>query len=154
TWSRSRCRTGTATRTRCYSRTKCRTPRGARCSGGSGAPFSRESQTSAGLPAAGGPALVCDSRLNDYPYPVAMLYPLKFEPVFKPMLWGGDQLRSWLGRPESTDPTGEAWVLSDVDGSESVVANGPLAGRTLRQLLGRHREWLVGDAELSNGRFP
>src|SRR4051794_362882 len=83
-----------------------------------------------------------------------MLYPLKFEPIFKSMLWGGDHLRPWLGRPASPDPTGEAWVLSDVDGSESVVANGPLAGRTLRPLLADYKHALVGHPPLSNGRFP
>jgi len=83
-----------------------------------------------------------------------MLYPLKFEPIFKSMLWGGDRLRPWLGRPASPDPTGEAWVVSDVDGSESVVANGPLTGRTLRSLVGELRGDPHVAAKLSLGRFP
>jgi mannose-6-phosphate isomerase len=83
-----------------------------------------------------------------------MLYPLKFEPIFKSMLWGGDRLRPWLNKPPSPDPTGEAWVVSDVDGSESVVANGPLAGRTLRSLVHELRVDPQIAAKLSLGRFP
>lgn len=82
------------------------------------------------------------------------LSPLRFEPAFKTMLWGGTRLRPFFGRPPSNEPTGEAWVLSDVDGTESVVVNGPLRGRTLRQLLGECPREILGDAKPINGRFP
>ena len=83
------------------------------------------------------------------------LYPLRFEPIFKSMLWGGRQLPEFLRRPTSgTDPIGEAWVLSDVDGNASRVANGPLAGRTLRDLLSTDLKRLLGKTRLTNGRFP
>jgi mannose-6-phosphate isomerase len=85
---------------------------------------------------------------------MSALYPLRFEPIFKSMLWGGRRLPGFLRRPESPDPIGEAWVLSDVDGSPSRVANGPLAGTTLRELLAADRRGLLGDAEPANGRFP
>ncbi|QEL16286.1 type I phosphomannose isomerase catalytic subunit [Limnoglobus roseus] len=81
-------------------------------------------------------------------------YPLKFEPIFKTMLWGGTRLRPFLGHTASDEPTGEAWLLSDVDGSLSRVANGPLAGTTLRELLVQDAEGILGGAKLSNGRFP
>jgi mannose-6-phosphate isomerase len=82
------------------------------------------------------------------------LYPLRFAPVLKTMLWGGRRLRPLLGLPPADEPTGEAWILSDVDGSPSVVANGPLAGRTLRELLAENSPGILGDAPLTNGRFP
>jgi mannose-6-phosphate isomerase len=83
------------------------------------------------------------------------LYPLRFEPIFKSMLWGGRRLPAFLGRPAPhPDPIGEAWVLSDVDGSPSTVADGPLAGTTLRQLLAADPARVLGRAKLSNGRFP
>ncbi|MGL4423073.1 MAG: type I phosphomannose isomerase catalytic subunit [Gemmataceae bacterium] len=82
------------------------------------------------------------------------LYPLRFSPIFKTMLWGGTRLRPFFGHPTSTEPTGEAWVLSDVDGSPSVVQNGPLAGQTLRQLLQDQSVEILGEAPLANGRFP
>ncbi|MCS6850597.1 MAG: class I mannose-6-phosphate isomerase [Gemmataceae bacterium] len=80
------------------------------------------------------------------------LYPLRFEPIFKPNLWGGRQLGQLLGRPLPDDgPYGEAWVLSDQDGSLSRIAEGPLRGQTLRQLLADVGERLLGRRET---RFP
>jgi mannose-6-phosphate isomerase len=83
------------------------------------------------------------------------LYPLRFEPVFKSMLWGGGRLPGFLGRPHPADgPVGEAWVLSDVDGSPTRVADGPLAGATLRDLLAADPAAVLGPAKPANGRFP
>jgi mannose-6-phosphate isomerase len=79
---------------------------------------------------------------------------LRFEPIFKPAIWGGDALLPLFGRPPVPDPIGEAWLLSDVDGAESVVQDGPLAGRTLRDLCRDHRDELLGPIPLSLGRFP
>ena len=49
---------------------------------------------------------------------------LTFEPIYKSMLWGGTRLPGFLGTPVGpslapSDPVGEAWVLSDVEGSLS-----------------------------------
>lgn len=83
------------------------------------------------------------------------LYPLRFEPIFKHNLWGGRRLPSFLNRtPPHDDPIGEAWVLSDVDGSPSRVADGPLEGRTLRELLAADPERVVGKAQAPHGKFP
>lgn len=83
------------------------------------------------------------------------LYPLRFEPIFKSMLWGGRRLPAFLNRPTPhDDPIGEAWVLSDVDGHPSRVADGPLAGVTLRELLAADPSRILGDAKPVNGRFP
>jgi mannose-6-phosphate isomerase len=83
------------------------------------------------------------------------LYPLRFEPIFKSMLWGGRRLPGLLNRPHPWDgPVGEAWVLSDVDGHPSRVADGPLAGTTLRELLAADAARVLGPARLVNGRFP
>ena len=83
------------------------------------------------------------------------LYPLRFEPIFKTMLWGGRRLPGFLNRPHpSADPVGEAWVLSDVDGHPSRVADGPLAGVTLRDLLAADPSRVLGSAKPVHGRFP
>lgn len=83
------------------------------------------------------------------------LYPLRFDPIFTTNLWGGRRLPAFLNRAvEHTDPIGEAWVLSDVDGSQSRVADGPLAGRTLRELLAPDPARIVGAAKAPQGRFP
>jgi mannose-6-phosphate isomerase len=83
------------------------------------------------------------------------LYPLRFDPIFKHNLWGGRRLPGFLSRPAPHgDPIGEAWVLSDVDGSPSRVANGALEGSTLRSLLSTDPERLVGRAPTPHGKFP
>lgn len=83
------------------------------------------------------------------------LYPLRFDPIFTTNLWGGRRLPSYLNRAVGhDDPVGEAWVLSDVDGSLSRVADGPLAGLTLRELLAPAPERIVGRAKAPQGRFP
>jgi mannose-6-phosphate isomerase len=64
------------------------------------------------------------------------LYPLRFEPVTLPKIWGGRKLETLLGRRLPPGLVGESWELSDRAGAESVAINGPLKGRTLSQLLG------------------
>ena len=67
------------------------------------------------------------------------LYPLRFEPIYQYRLWGGRRLADVLTAPLPGDgPIGEAWVLSDRDDHQSHVANGPLKGRTIGQLL---KQW-------------
>ncbi|HKB03943.1 MAG TPA: type I phosphomannose isomerase catalytic subunit [Gemmataceae bacterium] len=86
--------------------------------------------------------------------PMDPLTPLRFTPIFKTAMWGGAALRSMFGAPASPDPTGEAWVLSDHGDSLSVVADGPLAGRTLRSLLEEIPEQLLGQKPAPGTRFP
>jgi mannose-6-phosphate isomerase len=100
--------------------------------------------------------------------PTAMnLYPLKFDPIYLPKVWGGRSLER-LGRALPGDEhtlIGESWELADLDQTSptgaggqpahSVVANGPLAGQTLRQLIGRFNSELTGALPLHDGRaFP
>ena len=83
------------------------------------------------------------------------LPPLRLEPIFKSMLWGGSRLPAFVRRPAPhADPIGEAWMLSDVDGDLSVVAGGPHAGRTLREVIAAHPAEIFGAAIPADGRFP
>ncbi|HMP01059.1 MAG TPA: class I mannose-6-phosphate isomerase [Gemmatales bacterium] len=75
---------------------------------------------------------------------VTPLHPLLFTPDPRPMPWGGQRLASWLGMPDSGEPIGEAWLLSDHPRHASVVAHGPLRGMTLAQLLAERAPELVG----------
>ena len=87
---------------------------------------------------------------------MSSLYPLTFQPIFKERIWGGRTLEALYGKRLPPDvPIGESWEISDRPGDESIVANGPLAGRTLRWLMTNHRAELVGAAHpASGGRFP
>lgn len=83
-------------------------------------------------------------------------YPLLFEPIFKPVLWGGDKIVGLKGLPPVGEQIGESWELADLNGNFSVVANGPWKGCTLRSLMEQYPVQLVGtlQAQRSGGLFP
>jgi len=83
------------------------------------------------------------------------LYPIRFEPIYQYRIWGGRQLADLLTAPlPGNDPIGEAWVLSDRDDHASLVADGPLKGQTIRQLMEQFPEQLMGKLAGKFNRFP
>ena len=83
------------------------------------------------------------------------LYPLRFEPMFQYRLWGGRRLGDWLGQAlPGEDPIGEAWVLSDREDHASVVAEGPLKGTTLTDLMRDAPDQILGGQAAGRDRFP
>jgi mannose-6-phosphate isomerase len=85
----------------------------------------------------------------------APLYPLQFEPLFQYRLWGGRRLAHWVGGTLPGDgPIGEAWLLSDRADHPSRVAEGPLEGRTLAQLIARSPVAMLGNLARRFRRFP
>jgi mannose-6-phosphate isomerase len=73
-----------------------------------------------------------------------MVYPYKFTPALIERVWGGNALRRY-GKPVPDGKRiGESWEISDRDDVQSVVANGPDAGKTLRQLIEWHGAKLLG----------
>ena len=84
-----------------------------------------------------------------------LLYPLRFEPIYQYRLWGGRRLADLLTAPLPGDgPIGEAWVLSERDDHPSHVADGPLKGRTIGQLLKQFPEQMLGKLAGRFRRFP
>ncbi|QZE12852.1 class I mannose-6-phosphate isomerase [Halosquirtibacter laminarini] len=74
------------------------------------------------------------------------LYPIKFTPILKDKIWGGDKLESILGKKIAPLPNaGESWEISGVEGDISTVANGFLAGNNLQELIEIYMGELVGD---------
>lgn len=84
------------------------------------------------------------------------IYPLKFHPILKERLWGGTKLEKVLQKPIVSDITGESWELSAVSGDVSVVSNGELANTSLRTLIDRFPEALLGKSvvERFGKEFP
>jgi mannose-6-phosphate isomerase len=81
-------------------------------------------------------------------------YPLVFTPILKQTIWGGRRLGDQLGKPIGNESNyAESWEVVDHGADQSIVAEGPLAGKTLAGLITDHRDWLIGDA-VSDGRFP
>ena len=80
--------------------------------------------------------------------------PVCFVPELHPRPWGGRRLAE-LGKALPPDvPIGESWELVSLPGHESRVREGPLAGRTLAELVEHWGTDLVGTAPLADGRFP
>ena len=84
------------------------------------------------------------------------MYPLKFEPVLKQTLWGGDKIIPFKHLNENLPNVGESWEISAVEGSESVVANGADKGLTLPEMVRKYKEELVGEANYMRfgNKFP
>ena len=83
-------------------------------------------------------------------------YPIKFEPILKEKIWGGNKLSTLLGKPASNDNIGESWEVSSVEDSVSIVSNGAFKGKSLSDLIGYYKGDLVGNRVYSdfNGEFP
>lgn len=84
------------------------------------------------------------------------MYPLKFEPILKQTLWGGDKIIPFKHLNETLPNVGESWEVSAVEGSESVVANGADKGYTLPEMVRKYKEELVGEANYARfgNKFP
>jgi mannose-6-phosphate isomerase len=85
------------------------------------------------------------------------LYPLKFAPIFKDKIWGGQKARTFFGLDFSPLPNcGEVWVLSGYPKNESIVSNGFLKGNDLNELIEVYMEDLIGDKvfETYGTEFP
>lgn len=73
------------------------------------------------------------------------LYPLKFKPILKDKIWGGQRLKKILNKKEASDIAGESWEISGYTGNISVVSNGFLKGNDLSELIEVYMGDLVGD---------
>lgn len=74
-----------------------------------------------------------------------MLPPLILSPLYRHYLWGGRRFESLLSRQLDLDgPYAESWELVDRGADQSIVRCGPLAGRTLGNLLQEHSGELIG----------
>ena len=77
---------------------------------------------------------------------MSSLYPLKFKTIFKDKIWGGEKIKTYLGKDFSPlHNCGETWEISGVKSDVSVIANGPLTGITLADLLAQEKGNLVGN---------
>ncbi len=75
------------------------------------------------------------------------LYPLKFHPIVKEAIWGGNQLERLLNKDTGNHKkAAESWEISGVMGDISVVLNGPLQGNNLQELIEVYMGDLVGDS--------
>ena len=84
------------------------------------------------------------------------MYPLKFKPILKTIVWGGEKIAPYKEIETDQKHIGESWELSGVHGNESVVAEGPLAGRSIADLVKQYKDELIGSHVYENtgDEFP
>jgi len=81
---------------------------------------------------------------------------LKFDPILKDKIWGGEKLIKYLYKKSNRKDIGESWEISDVEGDTSIVSNGLLKGKDLKQLIQEFRSDLVGEKvyDYFGNKFP
>ena len=74
-----------------------------------------------------------------------MLYPFRFEPLFRRYLWGGRRLQTVLGKTLGDENDyAESWEVVDHGNEQSVIQYGPMAGKNLREIVVKYGEQLLG----------
>ena len=75
-----------------------------------------------------------------------MLYPLKFNPILKEMIWGGQKIPQTLNVEVADDvKIGENFAVSGLKNDLSVVSNGDLAGKNMLELMETYKGELLGE---------
>lgn len=80
-------------------------------------------------------------------------YPMKFVPVYKDYPWGGSRIPETYGRDVPAGVYAESWEMADRDDGMSMVANGSLAGQTLREVLHADSIGIMG-TRIEGTTFP
>lgn len=80
--------------------------------------------------------------------------PLVFTPIFQQRIWGGSKLAELFGKKlPAGKRIGESWEIVDRPEAQSVVANGPLRGKTFHELWSQDRKEIFGNVPKAP-RFP
>ncbi|HLU50621.1 MAG TPA: type I phosphomannose isomerase catalytic subunit, partial [Flavobacteriaceae bacterium] len=88
--------------------------------------------------------------------PDMQLYPILCISAFKEKVWGGDRLKTVLGKNSADGLIGESWEISGVEGTVSQVANGFYQGKSINELIQEFQGDFVGKKvyEKYGNRFP
>lgn len=70
---------------------------------------------------------------------------LKFEPLLKQTIWGGDKIIEFKHLDSHLEQVGESWEISGVKDNETIVANGELKGQRLNDIVRQYKGDLVGE---------
>ncbi|MFW9607859.1 MAG: mannose-6-phosphate isomerase, partial [Prevotella sp.] len=71
--------------------------------------------------------------------------PIKFNPLLKSTIWGGDKIIPFKNLELNQENVGESWEISGVKDHESIIANGEHAGTKLNDLLSKLKGKLIGE---------
>ena len=81
---------------------------------------------------------------------------IKFRPILKQVLWGGNKIIPFKQLDAEMEQVGESWEVSGVKDNESIVANGQYEGMKLNDLVALLKGDLVGkeNYERFGNEFP
>jgi len=77
------------------------------------------------------------------------IYPLKFRPILKQRIWGGQKLREFGKEIPSGEKIGESWELADLPEDKSIISNGELAGQILSSAIQKYPKEITGDEDFT-----
>ena len=72
------------------------------------------------------------------------MQPIKFQPLLKLTLWGGDKIVTFKHLDSQLENVGESWEISGVKDNETIVKEGPLKGKSLNEVVAELKDRLVG----------
>ena len=71
-------------------------------------------------------------------------YPIKFVPILKEKVWGGNKLNRLFKKTSLSNKVGESWEISGVEGNISIIANGEFSGKNLNELIEIFKQDFLG----------
>lgn len=71
--------------------------------------------------------------------------PLKFNALLKSTLWGGEKIIPFKNLDVKQENVGESWEISGVKNNETIVSDGPYAGKKLNEVVAELKGKLVGE---------
>lgn len=85
---------------------------------------------------------------------ITIYYPLKFKPIYKQVIWGGDKLNKLYNRELPFSNVGESWDVSCRKDDMGIIANGIFKERSIKDILyGNPKEYLGSKFDV-NSEFP
>lgn len=72
------------------------------------------------------------------------VYPMKFEPILKEKIWGGNKLKTLFNKKATSENIGESWEISGLQDNVSKIVNGVYAGKSLNFILSNYKESFLG----------
>ncbi len=82
-----------------------------------------------------------------------MSYPIKLQPVFKEIVWGGNRLKNDYGFKSDLKNIAEAWMLCARNDGDNIVVNGEYESKSFTELVKEHKE-LLGTKGEKYEEFP
>lgn len=84
------------------------------------------------------------------------MQPIKFNPLLKSTLWGGNKIIPFKHLDSNQENVGESWEISGVPNNETIVSDGELKGQKLNDVVATLKDKLVGTANYKRfgNEFP